>query len=82
MNHKKAGQFSTVASVFGYCVFMLSLLPIFLRPVAGIVMASGFIIVMIGVFIAYKYSRCPKCRKFLRPYLTKANYCPHCGEKL
>ena len=36
-----------------------------------------------GIFITYRYSRCPHCHKMLPlRSATKLKYCPNCSKKL
>jgi len=83
MNHKKAGRIFNYASIGGVLIILLATLYYSDSGAATyIAVAVGAIIALAGIFIGYKYARCPHCSKFLGILATKEHVCPKCSKEL
>ena len=83
MNHKLAGRIFNYATVCGAMIILLAVLYYSDYGAATyIAIAVGAVIAAAGVFIGYKYARCPKCSKFLGIMATKERICPKCNTEL
>jgi rRNA maturation endonuclease Nob1 len=46
-------------------------------------MILGFSVLIAGIVVSSKFSRCPACKEYLsQRNITPIKYCPHCGGKI